>query len=92
MQTGRLNFELVNSMELKWLEDFLALHTTRNFHTAAKQRNVSQPAFSRRIQSLETWVKEPLFDRNARPASLTKAGEKTLSFGARIGAPVISSA
>ncbi|MBL1420482.1 MAG: LysR family transcriptional regulator [Alphaproteobacteria bacterium] len=63
-------------MELKWLEDFLALHTTRNFHTAAKQRHVSQPAFSRRIQSLETWVKEPLFDRNARPAKLTKAGEK----------------
>lgn len=63
-------------MELKWLEDFLALHTTRNFHTAAKLRHVSQPAFSRRIQSLETWVQEPLFDRNARPAKLTKAGEK----------------
>lgn len=63
-------------MELKWLEDFLALHSTRNFHTAAKQRHVSQPAFSRRIQSLETWVQEPLFDRNARPAKLTKAGKK----------------
>lgn len=63
-------------MELKWLEDFLALHTMRNFHTAAKQRNVSQPAFSRRIQSLEAWVHEPLFDRNARPVCLTKAGEK----------------
>ncbi|NRA86410.1 MAG: LysR family transcriptional regulator [Rhizobiales bacterium] len=63
-------------MELKWLEDFLALHMTRNFHTAAKLRHVSQPAFSRRIQSLEAWVQEPLFDRNARPANLTKAGEK----------------
>lgn len=63
-------------MELKWLEDFLALRSTRNFHTAAQQRNVSQPAFSRRIQSLENWVQEPLFDRNARPAKLTKAGEQ----------------
>ncbi|MBL1241236.1 MAG: LysR family transcriptional regulator [OCS116 cluster bacterium] len=63
-------------MELKWLEDFLALQSTRNFHTAAQQRNVSQPAFSRRIQSLENWVQEALFDRESRPAKLTKAGEK----------------
>ncbi|MCJ8322828.1 MAG: LysR family transcriptional regulator [Rhizobiales bacterium] len=65
-------------MELKWLEDFLALYTCRNFHIAAKQRNVSQPAFSRRIQSLESWVKQPLFDRNARPATLTLAGKKLI--------------
>ncbi len=62
-------------MELKWVEDFLALYTTQNFHSAATQRNISQPAFSRRIQSLETWVQEPLFDRNSRPTQLTKAGE-----------------
>ncbi|MGA0005622.1 MAG: LysR family transcriptional regulator [Burkholderiaceae bacterium] len=33
-------------MELKWLEDFLALLQTRNFTSAAQLRNISQPAFS----------------------------------------------
>ncbi len=61
-------------MELKWLEDFLALCATGNFRIAAEQRCVSQPAFSRRIQSLENWVEARLFDRSVQPAQLTEAG------------------
>ncbi len=62
-------------MELKWLEDFLALCAAGNFRVAAKKRCVSQPAFSRRIQSLEAWVETTLVDRSHKPTQLTDAGK-----------------
>ena len=62
-------------MELNWLEDFLRLADTRNFTRAANERNVSQPAFSRRIRALEHWVGVPLLDRSTYPVTLTKSGE-----------------
>lgn len=62
-------------MELKWLEDFLALSMEGNFRIAAQQRCVSQPAFSRRIQALEAWIEAPLVDRTCQPSQLTKAGK-----------------
>ncbi len=40
-------------METKWLEDFISLAETRSFSRSAQLRHVTQPAFSRRIQSLE---------------------------------------
>jgi DNA-binding transcriptional LysR family regulator len=40
-------------METKWLEDFVSLADTRSFSRSAQLRHVTQPAFSRRIQSLE---------------------------------------
>ncbi|WP_245445088.1 LysR substrate-binding domain-containing protein [Pseudaminobacter soli (ex Li et al. 2025)] len=61
-------------MELAWLEDFLEIVATRNFSTAAAARNISQPAFSRRIKSLETWVGADLVDRSTYPIHLTSAG------------------
>ncbi|VTR44895.1 Hca operon transcriptional activator [Serratia fonticola] len=53
-------------LELTWLEDCVALADTLNFSKAAEARYVTQPAFSRRIQSLEEWVGTPLFERNRR--------------------------
>lgn len=41
------------NLETKWLEDFSTLATTRSFSQAAEKRFVTQPAFSRRIRSLE---------------------------------------
>ncbi|WP_308723805.1 LysR family transcriptional regulator, partial [Metapseudomonas otitidis] len=41
------------NLETKWLEDFVALANTRSFSQAAERRFVTQPAFSRRIRSLE---------------------------------------
>jgi hypothetical protein len=43
-------------METKWLEDFVSLAETRSFSRSAQLRHVTQPAFSRRIQSLEAWA------------------------------------
>ena len=62
-------------MELNWLEDFLALAEYRNFSRAAEARNVTQPAFSRRIRALEDWVGTPLILRSPQGAELNAAGE-----------------
>ena len=61
-------------MDLNWIEDFLVLCKCGNFHKSAEQRFVSQPAFSRRIKSLENWVGASLIDRSSHPVQLTKAG------------------
>lgn len=60
---------------MNWLEDFLTLAVTRNFSRAATLRNVTQPAFSRRIRNLEYWVGATLIDRSLFPVGLTPAGE-----------------
>lgn len=62
-------------METKWLEDFISLAETRSFSRSAELRHVTQPAFSRRIQSLEAWLGIDLIDRTSYPTRLTPAGE-----------------
>ncbi len=63
-------------MELKWLEDFLALAELGGFSKAAEARNVTQPAFGRRIRALEHWVGTDLVDRSSHPPELTPAGRQ----------------
>ncbi|MFY1667999.1 LysR family transcriptional regulator [Pseudomonas sp. Pseu.R1] len=65
-------------MELVWLEDFNALAQSGNFSRAAELRHVTQPAFSRRIRALETWVGVDLFERTTQGATLTDAGRHML--------------
>ncbi|MFC7460581.1 LysR substrate-binding domain-containing protein [Hydrogenophaga defluvii] len=62
-------------METKWLEDFVSLAETRSFSRSAQVRHVTQPAFSRRIQSLEAWAGTDLVDRSSYPTRLTPAGQ-----------------
>ena len=61
-------------MDMKWVEDFLCLADTRSFSRSASERHSSQPAFSRRIRSLETWLGTTLVDRSCNPPTLTPAG------------------
>ncbi len=63
-------------MKLKWIEDFLNLCNSGNFRTSSEQRCVSQPAFSRRIKALETWLGVDVIDRTRYPVCLTPAGEE----------------
>lgn len=63
-------------MEIIWLEDFIALSETGHFSRAAERRNITQPAFSRRVRTLEEWVGTPLFDRYTHRIELTSAGEQ----------------
>jgi len=60
-------------MELKWLEDLLLLLETGSFSRAAKQRNITQPAFSRRIRAMEDWLGAQLVDRRRNPLQFTRA-------------------
>lgn len=62
-------------MNLSWCEDFLALVATKNFSRAAYERNMTQPAFSRRVRALEEWMGVELFNRSTQPVSLTSSGE-----------------
>lgn len=62
-------------MDIKWIEDFLSLAVTRNFSRSADHRNVTQPAFSRRIRALEAWIGAELVDRSTYPLTLTTAGK-----------------
>ena len=65
-------------METKWIEDFLSVAETLNFSRSAKLRNMTQPAFCRRIKALESWLGAELFDRAVYPTRLTPAGETFL--------------
>ncbi|HEY4164162.1 MAG TPA: LysR family transcriptional regulator [Dongiaceae bacterium] len=58
-------------MDLGWLEDYIALREVGSFTAAAERRNLSQPAFSRRIQALEAWLGVTLVDRSCRPHRFT---------------------
>ncbi|NMM07653.1 LysR substrate-binding domain-containing protein [Polaromonas sp.] len=65
-------------MQLKWLEDFVALAQTRNFSRAAELRHVTHPAFGRRIKALEAWAGTALIERDSSPLALTAAGASLL--------------
>ncbi|NOX41884.1 MAG: LysR family transcriptional regulator [Alphaproteobacteria bacterium] len=71
-------------MKIKWLYDFLALSAEGNFRASAEQRGVSQPAFSRRIRALESWVGVALIDRDSQPSHLTEAGKLFLPAAKKI--------
>jgi DNA-binding transcriptional LysR family regulator len=63
-------------MDIKWLEDFVSLARTRSFSRSAEERHVTQSAFSRRIQALETWLGASLVDRSRYPTTLTPEGRQ----------------
>lgn len=66
---------VMRNIETKWLYDFLTLEACRHFSQAAKDRNISQPAFSRRIKALEAAIGVVLFDRTSTPLQLTEGGK-----------------
>jgi DNA-binding transcriptional LysR family regulator len=61
-------------MDLKWLEDFISVANTGSFSRSAEERNVTQPALSRRIRALEVWLGAELIDRSTYPTTMTAAG------------------
>jgi len=65
-------------MDTGIFEDFVVLCSELNFSAAASRRNMTQPAFSRRIKTLEEWIGTPLFQRTSRSVVLTPAGRALL--------------
>jgi DNA-binding transcriptional LysR family regulator len=64
----RINFDLLD------LRAFLSVLDLGGFHKAAEALNLSQPALSRRIQSLEAAVGAPLLERTTRRVAATSIG------------------
>lgn len=57
-------------MELKWLEDMIALLEEKSFSKASQRRNVTQPAFSRRIKNVEDWLDCKIVNRETHPITI----------------------
>lgn len=62
-------------MNSRQLQLAIMLSRTRNFSQVASELNISQPALSKQIISLETELGVKLFDRSTTPLTLTPAGE-----------------
>lgn len=65
-------------MDIKLIEDLLALRQHGSFVRAAEARHVTHPAFGRRIRALEQWAGVPLVATGRAPVRLTPAGESLL--------------
>ena len=61
-------------MDIKLLEDFVCLAVQQSFTAAARERNVTQSALSRRVQSLESWLGTELVNRDNKTFALTPQG------------------
>tara|TARA_B110000444_G_C18822398_1_gene588428 strand:- start:777 stop:1694 length:918 start_codon:yes stop_codon:yes gene_type:complete len=61
-------------MQLVELGTFLAVAEEKSFSAAAQRLFITQPAISKRIQSLENHLGTPLFDRIGKRVYLTEAG------------------
>ena len=60
-------------MRLEWLEDLIAIAECESLTLAAEQRNLSQSAFSRRLQVIENWLGMEVVDRTQRPTKIAAA-------------------
>lgn len=65
-------------MDLRQLQQFVALAETGNFHRAAERLHMAQPPLSISIRKLEDSLGTPLFVRTSRGVRLTQAGEAAL--------------
>lgn len=60
-------------MDLRWFDDILVLLEEGNMTRAANRRNITQPAFSRRIRGFEDWLGTPVLDRKVNRVDLSPA-------------------
>ncbi|WP_424975674.1 LysR family transcriptional regulator [Dinoroseobacter sp. S124A] len=60
-------------MDMQWLEDVLILLEEGNMSRAAARRNITQPAFSRRIRSFETWLGTEILARGSNHIEIDPA-------------------
>lgn len=60
-------------MDTRLLEDALVLLEEKSFSAAAARRNVTQPAFSRRIRALERWIGRDLLVRGPNRIDISPA-------------------
>src|SRR3712207_9572294 len=73
-----INFEALD------LRAFVAVVELEGFHRAAEALHLSQPALSRRIQSLEAAVGAPLLERTTRHVAATAIGRSVEPLARRL--------
>lgn len=66
-------------MDLKLIEDLVALRRCGSYVRASQERHITHPAFGRRIRSLEAWAGVPLVEPGRAPVRLTAAGVALLA-------------
>jgi DNA-binding transcriptional LysR family regulator len=71
-------------MNLGDLKAFVAVAETGSVNRAAAKLNLTQPAVTRRVQSLEATIGVPLLDRSSKPPALTEDGRRALAHGRRV--------
>ena len=71
-------------MDIAALDTFVAVASCGSFSDAAQQRQLTQPAISKRIAALESELNTRLFDRIGRQITLTESGQALLPRAQRI--------
>lgn len=71
-------------MEIQNIRAFLAVSETESFSRAAEGLHLTQPAVSKRIQSMEQFLDIRLFDRIGKSVQLTEAGQALIPAYQRI--------
>jgi len=79
-------------MNLAWFKTFIRIAETRSFSQAAQELNLTQPAVSKHITTLETFYGLKLIDRSRRSVILTEAGAALLPFAQKILSAVAEAA
>ncbi len=74
----------VRDLEVGELRAFCAAATLGSIAEAARAMNVSQPAMSKRLRSLETVAGAELFERSSRGVTLTPAGVQLYTAARRL--------
>ncbi len=67
------------SLEIRWIEDLLALEQENSFSKAAALRHVTQSAFTRRIQNIEYSIGFKILKRYSKNIEFTDAGQILLA-------------
>lgn len=71
-------------MDLWQLRTFLTVSRVLNFTRAAEELNLSQPAVSHHIKSIERQIGEPVFERSRQGVELTPAGQILVEYAKEI--------
>lgn len=71
-------------LDPRLLQAFVTIADSGSFTAAARRLNSTQSTLSQQIGRLEDMVCTPLFDRSARPVTLTPAGERLIGYARRI--------
>lgn len=66
------------NLEIRWIEDLIALESEGSISKAAENRCVSQSSFTRRIQHLEDILDFAILNRDTKHVSFTDAGKVLL--------------